>query len=51
MDYPFPSAKPDLYFDQIKAMTEPPSLDAMFLVVVEMQQWLNNQKDHVIVVH
>jgi hypothetical protein len=36
MDYPFPTAKGP------KNITEPPNLDAIFLVAIEMQQWLNH---------
>jgi len=29
----------------------PPSLDRLFMIVIEMASWLNNSKDHTIVVH
>lgn len=35
MDYPFPTAKET-------KRNEPPNLDALFLVAIEMQQWLNH---------
>jgi len=31
--------------------TEPPNLDVIFLVIIEMTSWLKNSSDHVIVVH
>jgi hypothetical protein len=44
MDYPFPKCEE-------AEKCEPPDLDAIFLVALEMKQWLNHQPDHVIVVH